>query len=78
MQPEKFVFTGRLLQALQGLGRFNLTTPFTGAKTEAIEQAKKIGVAVAVIDAVVHGVSREGALAASITTSLERHHGKPI
>ncbi|BAQ76306.1 Pr70.3 [Pseudomonas sp. Os17] len=35
-------------------------TAFAGAKTETVEQAKQIGIAVNLVEAVVHGGSQEG------------------
>ncbi|MNN97643.1 hypothetical protein D3C81_2168500 [compost metagenome] len=62
MQPEKLIGTVGLLQALQGQGRGDFPSGFAGAKAEPVEQAKKIGVAVALVDAVVHGVSGRHAI----------------
>jgi hypothetical protein len=40
--------------------RIDLTAAFTWAKTETVEQAEQIRVAMALVDAVVHGVSLAG------------------
>jgi hypothetical protein len=57
VQPEKFVVVARLLQALQRLGGIELPAALTGAKTETVQQTEQVGVAMALVDAVVHEVS---------------------
>jgi hypothetical protein len=43
VQPEEFFRVGRLLQGLQGGGRIDLLTLFTGAKTKTVKQTEQIG-----------------------------------
>jgi hypothetical protein len=61
-----------LLQALQRPGRIDLATAFTRAKTEPVEQAEQIGVAMALIDAVVHECSQGRRLSRVLQVHLSR------
>ncbi|MNL20860.1 hypothetical protein D3C87_1421280 [compost metagenome] len=57
VQPEKFIAVVRLLQALQSAGRIDFPATFAGAKTETVQQTEQVRIAVALVDAVVHGGS---------------------